>query len=34
MLILHYKYVEGAETFADPHSDVRYQVRYGVLLPP
>ena len=33
MLILHYKYAEGTESLADPHTDVRYQVRYG-LLPP
>jgi hypothetical protein len=34
MLILHYKYAEGTESLADPHTDVRYQVRYGVLPPP
>jgi hypothetical protein len=34
MLILHYKYAEGTEALADPHTDVRYQVRYGVLPPP
>jgi hypothetical protein len=33
MLILHYKYAEGTESLADPHTDVRYQVRYGVLPP-
>ncbi|MDR2446961.1 MAG: hypothetical protein LBD58_06675 [Treponema sp.] len=33
MLILHYKYAEGAEALADPHTDVRYQVRYGALPP-
>jgi hypothetical protein len=34
MLILHYKYAEGTESLADPHTDIRYQVRYGVLPPP
>jgi hypothetical protein len=34
MLILRYKYIEGTESLADPHTDVRYQVRYGVLPPP
>jgi hypothetical protein len=34
MLILYYKYAEGTESLADPHTDVRYQVRYGVLPPP
>jgi hypothetical protein len=34
MLILHYKYAEGTESLADPHTDVRYKVRYGVLPPP
>jgi hypothetical protein len=34
MLILRFKYAEGTESFADPHTDVRYQVRYGVLPPP
>jgi hypothetical protein len=34
MLILHYKYSEGTESLADPHTDVRLQVRYGVLPPP
>jgi hypothetical protein len=34
MLILHYKYAEGTESLADPHSDVGYQVRYGLLPPP
>jgi hypothetical protein len=34
MLILRYKYAEGTEALADPHTDVRYQVRYGVLPPP
>jgi hypothetical protein len=34
MHILHYKYAEGIESLADPHTDIRYQVRYGVLPPP
>jgi hypothetical protein len=34
MLILRYKYAEGTEDFADPHTDIRCQVRYGVLPPP
>jgi hypothetical protein len=34
MLILHYKYAEGTESLANPHTDVRYKVRYGVLPPP
>ena len=34
MLILHYKYAEGTESLADPHTDIRLQVRYGVLPPP
>jgi hypothetical protein len=34
MLILHYKYAEGTENLADPHTDIRCQVRYGVLPPP
>jgi hypothetical protein len=34
MLILHYKYAEGTESLADPHTNIRYQVRYGVLPPP
>lgn len=31
MLILKYKYAEGTETLADPHTDIACQVRYGVL---
>jgi hypothetical protein len=34
MLILQYGYAEGTENLADPHTDIRYQVRYGVLPPP
>jgi hypothetical protein len=34
MLILHYKYAEGTESLANPHTDVRCQVRYGILPPP
>jgi hypothetical protein len=34
MLILHYKYAEGTEGLADPHTDIACQVRYGVLPPP
>jgi hypothetical protein len=34
MLILLYAYTEGTESLADPHTDVRYQIRYGVLPPP
>jgi hypothetical protein len=34
MLILHYKYAEGTESLADPRTDIRLQVRYGVLPPP
>ena len=34
MLILHYKYAEGTEGLANPHTDIRLQVRYGVLPPP
>ncbi|MDR2418292.1 MAG: hypothetical protein LBD79_04490 [Treponema sp.] len=34
MLILNYKYAEGTESLADPRTDIRLQVRYGVLPPP
>jgi hypothetical protein len=34
MLILHYKYAEGTEALANPHTDIRNQVRYGLLPPP
>jgi hypothetical protein len=34
MLILIYKYAEGTEGLADPHTDIRRQVRYGLLPPP
>jgi hypothetical protein len=34
MLILHYKYAEGTEMLANPDTDLRYQVRYGLLPPP
>jgi hypothetical protein len=34
MLILKYKYAEGTESLADEHTDVRNQIRYGLLPPP
>jgi hypothetical protein len=34
MLMLLYKYAEGTEILADPHSDIRLQVRHGLLPPP
>ncbi|MHC6203341.1 hypothetical protein ACYULU_09125 [Breznakiellaceae bacterium SP9] len=34
MLILHYKYAEGTESLADTHTDIRNQIRYGLLPPP
>jgi hypothetical protein len=34
MLILKYIYTEGTESLANPHTDIRLQVRYGVLPPP
>ncbi|MDR1866936.1 MAG: hypothetical protein LBQ77_01550 [Treponema sp.] len=33
MLILLYRYAEWTENLADSHTDIRYQVRYGVLPP-
>jgi hypothetical protein len=34
MLILTYKYAEGTEHLADPHTDISKQVRWGLLPPP
>jgi hypothetical protein len=34
MLILVYKYAEGTEHLADPHTDLSRQVRWGLLPPP
>jgi hypothetical protein len=34
MLILVYKYAEGTEHLADPHTDISRQVRWGLLPPP
>jgi hypothetical protein len=34
MLILAYRYAEGTEHLADPHTDISKQVRWGLLPPP
>jgi hypothetical protein len=34
MLILMYKYAEGTESLANPHTDIKTQIRWGILPPP